>query len=264
MPFAAFFQTYDELAADAAPIGLFGWQHIGLLLLTCLGGFFLFCFRSSLRKSPRKDAVRLWMAGLLFCNMLLFYLTLAGEGTLDWRVHLPLHLCHITGYVMMVVLLTGSRRVFSVLYFFTFLGPRPAMLFPNTPTDFTKFYTWNFVISHHLLLLCGLYCLTVLQWKVRWRDLAAAFGCGLVLFLAVNQFNLAFGTNYIMTAALPQHLVEQFPFLADCPLPFLWLAGAGGIALMAAYLPTVLLRKSDQKLRRQALRLSLSAGTQSL
>lgn len=36
MPFAAFFQTYDEFAADAAPIGLFGWQHIGLLLLTCL------------------------------------------------------------------------------------------------------------------------------------------------------------------------------------------------------------------------------------
>lgn len=253
MLFQDFFQTYNEFDPNAVPIDLFGWRHVGLLLLTLLGGFFLVCFRSSLRKSPRKESVRLWMAGLLFCNMLLFYLVLSGEGALDWRVHLPLHLCHITGYAMMIVLITGNRRAFSVLYFFTFLGPLPAMLFPNTPTDFTKFYTWNFVISHHVLLLSGLYCLAVLQWQVRWRDLVTAAGCGGVLCLIMSGFNQVMGTNYIMTATLPQHLVDRFPFLAHCPLPFLLLAGAGAAAMLAAYIPALLLKKSDQRLRQSQL-----------
>lgn len=245
-----FFQIYEEFAPDAERVVLFDWKHIGLLCLTALAAVLLFRFRYRLRKALWKHQVRYWAAGVLFCNMLVFYLLLLLEGNFDWRVHLPFHLCHITGYVMMAVLVLGKERLFPVLYFFAFLGPLPAMLFPNTPTHFSKFYTWNFVISHHLLLLCGLYCLFVLEWKVRVKDLLKAFVSGLTLFGVMTLFNQIFGTNYIMTGELPAHLVRQFPFLSSIGVPFLWLAPAGMAALGIAYLPVTLMRRRDRRFRR--------------
>lgn len=71
--------------------------------------------------------------------------------------------------------------------------------------------------------MAGLYCLVVLQYRVEKRDIRRAFVWGNAIFGAVFLFNQVFGTNYIMTDQLPDHILQMFPFLQYVNIPILWL-----------------------------------------
>ncbi len=231
-----FFQDESEMLDQ---LNLFGWQHLLLLAVTLTGGFLLYWFRGRLQRWKYRESLRYWMAGLFFLNMAVFYSVLLVKGVYDWRIHLPFHLCFISGFLFMAVLVTGNRRLFRIIYFFTWIGPLPAMLWPNTPVRFDRFLAWHFFISHHLLLLMGLYCLFVLQYPVERKDTADAFLFGNGIFFFMFLFNSLFQTNYIMTGQLPAHITAMFPFLKRINFPIFWLelCGIAGIAL--AYLPAV-------------------------
>lgn len=226
-------------------LNLFGWQHILLLGLTLLGGVLLYRRRFWLRRWKGRERVRFVMAGLYFVNMLAFYGVLVAKGIYDWHIHLPFHLCFLTNFVFIYVLLSGNRKLFRIVFFFTWVGPLPAILMPNTPMRFDRFLTFHFAISHHLLLLMGLYCLFVLGWEVERRDIGRAFLAGNAVFLTIFAFNAVFGTNYIMTAHLPAHILSLFPFLRWADIPVVWLELCGFAGMWAAYWPVKRLRKAE-------------------
>ena len=233
-----FFQDESDMLDH---LNLFGWEHFFLLGLTLTVGILLYHFRDRLRAWKYREQLRYWMAGLFFVNMLVFYGVFLVKGIYDWKIHLPLHLCFISGFAFMAVLLTGSRRLFRIVYFFTWIGPLPAMLMPNTPMRWDRFLSYHFFISHHLLLLMGLYCLFVLEYRVDLRDIGRAFLAGNLLFAGISAFNAFCGTSYIMTTELPAHIVALFPFLSWFNYPIIWLELCGMAGILLAYQPVRLL-----------------------
>lgn len=217
-------------------LNLFGWQHILLLAVTLTGGVLLWLYRDKLKTWRHRETVRVTMAWVLLLNMAAYYAMLWIKGTFDWRLNLPFHLCFLTNFLMIYVLMTGNRRLFQLVYFFTWIGPLPAMLWPNTPVQFDSFLAYNFFISHHLMLLTGLYCLYVLDYTVERRDAFRAFLFGNAIFLCIFTFNSVFGTNYIMTTELPAHILALFPILKYLNYPILWLELCGIAGIYAAYL----------------------------
>lgn len=244
---------------DITKLNLFGPAHIFLLILTLTIAVLLYWKRDSMKKWKYKQNVRIIMAVIFFVNMLLLYLYFILTGVYTWRLHLPLHLCFISGYLFMVVLVTGNRKLFEAVYFFTWIGPLPAMLWPNTPMRIDRFLSWHFVISHHLLLLTGLYCLFVLEYKIEKKSMLKGFLLGNIIFIAVFLFNKLFGTNYIMTDSLPQHILNLFPFLKYLNVPIFWLELCGIAMIILAYIPAMLLHHADHKER--ATILPGNAGT---
>ena len=241
-----FFKDESEMTGE---INLFGWEHLLLLLCTAAAAILLFRHRDRLRRWRRRESLRYVLAGILFVNMTMFYGVFVIKGVYDWHIHLPLHFCFISGFLFMAVLACGSRKWFGAVYFFTWAGPLPAMIWPNTPTRFDRYLTYSFFISHHLLLLAGLYCLIVLRYRVEKRDLRRAFVWGNAVFAAVFLFNQLFGTNYIMTSQLPAHILGLFPFLRYVNIPILWLELCALAAIAAAYQPVRLLRWLDRDKR---------------
>ena len=232
---------------DIAKLNLFGPSHIILLLVTLTAAVFLYWRRDSIKKWKYKETFRYFMAGVFFTNMLCLYLYYIVKGVYTWKLHLPLHLCFISGYLFMYVLVTGNQKLFRAVYFFTWIGPLPAMLWPNTPMRIDRFLSWHFVISHHALLLMGLYCLFVLEYPIHKKSIFSAFALGNLIFGLVFLFNLAFGTNYIMTDTLPPHILQMFPFLCYFNHPVLWLEFCGIVMMLAAYLPAAILHRSRRK-----------------
>ena len=241
-----FFMDESEMTGE---LNLFGWEHLLLLFCTAAAAALLFCYRDRLRGWRHREIPRFVLAALLFLNMAVFYGVFVVKGTYDWHIHLPLHFCFISGFLFLAVLVSGSRRWFGVVYFFTWAGPLPAMIWPNTPTRFDRYLTYPFFISHHLLLLAGLYCLVVLQYRVEKRDIRRAFVWGNAIFGAVFLFNQVFGTNYIMTDQLPDHILQMFPFLQYVNIPILWLELCALAAIAVAYQPVRLLRWLDRDKR---------------
>lgn len=232
--FVEFFKDEREMVGE---LNLFGWQHIAVIALTLAAGLLLYWFRDHLQRWKRKEQLRFWMAGLFLVNMAVFYSIFIVKGIYDWRLHLPFHLCFLTNFVFAYCLLFNNKKLFRIVYYFTWIGPLPSILMPNTPMRADRFLSWHFVISHHLMLLMGLYCLFVLDWRVERRGIGQAFLCGNGLFLFMYIFNALFGTNYIMTTQLPAHVVELLPFLAVLDYPIFWLEVCGIAGILLAYLP---------------------------
>lgn len=228
-------------------INLFGLSHIFLLLSTLAIGIFMYIKREQLKQWKWKEKFRYVLAALFFVNMLFLYLFFILKGVYSWKLHLPLHLCFISGYLLMYVLITGNQKLFRAVYFFTWVGPLPAMIWPNTPMRADRFLSYQFVISHHILLLAGLYCLFVLEYPVTFKDIKRAFLLGNIIFVSVFVFNNLFGTNYIMTNTLPPHIIKLFPFLQYLNIPILWLEICGIAMMFLAYIPARILNHAQRK-----------------
>ncbi|MEG0457015.1 MAG: TIGR02206 family membrane protein, partial [Oscillospiraceae bacterium] len=208
-------------------LNLFGWEHILLLVGTIITAVLMYKYRENLQNWKHKEKFRYVMAGIFFINMISLTFYYIFTGVFDWHMHLPLHFCFITGYLFMYILVSGNKKFFKIIYFFTWIGPLPAMLWPNTPVRFDRYITYQFIISHHILLLMGLYLIFVLGYRVNKIDILKAFAFALCLFIGISIFNNAFGTNYIMTDQLPAHILQMFPFLNYFNYPMLWLLLCG-------------------------------------
>lgn len=221
---------------------IFGGLHIGISAFFLAAAVLIFIFRKRLARLDGK-IVRRVMAGILTANMLIHYVSRLILGIWSFGEDLPLHICFVTNFLLIYILLTDDKLgLFRVVYYFTLIGPLPAMIWPDLSYSWQSYTFWQFVISHHFMLLCSLFCMFVFGYSVRLRSIFPAFFFGNIYIGAVWIFNAAFGTNYIMMEELPQQLYEIYPFLDRLP-PLAWLELVGAAVLLAAYLPALLAKK---------------------
>lgn len=247
---------FDQGSEELSQLRLFGLEHLSLLFATLVGALLIFFFRKklfNLSYTVKKSICRI-AAAVLFINMVIFYGVFILRGVYDWHIHLPLHLCFLTNFAFIYTLIAQKEKLFKIVYFFTWIGPLPAMLMPNTEMRFDRFQTWHFVISHHVMFLLGLFCLCAMGWRVTASDSVKAFLIGNTIFCAVFIFNMLFGTNYIMTGTLPKHIIELMPILKYVNFPIFWLEICGGAGMALSCLPLYILRRNKYAAMPQKLR----------
>lgn len=187
------------------------------------------------------------MAAIFFINMAIYYINYIVQGAYNWKVHLPLHLCFITGYLFMYILVTNNKKLYKIVYFFTFVGPLPAIIWPDIKFGPDHFVFYQFIISHNVLLLTSLYCLFVLDYDVEKSDIPKAFLWGNGLMVVMFCFNSIFHTNYIMMNKLPDHIIEMYPFVTKIGCPILWLELVAILSLCASYIPAAIIHLKKEK-----------------
>lgn len=229
---------------------LFGTLHIAISAFFLLLYVLVFVFRRRLRELGRREhykVVRYTMATILFANMAIHYTGRTAIG--EWRLSedLPLHICFVTNFFMMYILRTDNKRsLFALIYYFTLIGPLPAVVFPDLSRTWSGYLFWQFVISHHVMLLFSVYCVCVLEYKTSFKHAALALLVGNAYVAAIAGFNKIFGTNYIMLGELPEQLYRVFPILYALPAIF-WLELVGILALLTAYALQRAVRAADSR-----------------
>ncbi len=219
---------------------LFGGVHIALSVIFLLLAVCLYLFADRIRKFGHFTAVRRVCAGILAVNMLLHYSSRLILGIWRFEEDLPLHICFVVNFFMIYILLSDNfGGLYRVIYFFTFIGPIPAIIWPDLNYSMDSYTFWQFVISHHVMLLCSLYCLFVLEYKTKMKYIIHSFIIGNTYIGAVWIFNRTFGTNYVMMTELPAQLYEVYPFL-DLLHPIIWLELVGIAVLFISYVPAAL------------------------
>lgn len=213
---------------------LFGVLYFILLFSVLIVAVLMWRFRTKLRSTAdkTKKVIRYSAAALLFANMTVYYLSLMLTGQYSIKKHLPLEFCFITGYILMYLLITNNKNgIYETLFYCTIIGPLPAMLFPNLSGSFDRFIFYQFIISHHIMMLISFYCIIVLQYKISVKGAFKAFLYGNAVFIAVSILNHFWGSNYIMQGKLPDHIIELFPFIKYFNSPFFWLEVCGLIMI---------------------------------
>ncbi len=230
---------------------IFGWIHILITVVMLVAIFLIYINRDKIHNIKNQGKIfRYTISSVMLTNMVIYYLEAIVNGHYSLKVHLPLHLCFISGFFFIYILLTNNKKLFKYAYFFSFIGPLPAILFPDLITGFDRFIFWHFIISHHLFLIASHYCLFVLRWEVSKTDIIKSFAIANLYFIFILIFNTVFNTNYVMTTELPEHIMELFPFLENFNHPILWLYLAGTIAIVVSYIPVKISEKESKTLEK--------------
>ena len=242
----------DWLRRDYAgsPFVLFGTAHLGTLALIVTSCLLLawFC-RGPAATPPRKAAIRYGLAALLPATQIAWdgWQIVAGVWTIDWS--LPLHICQLAQLLSVVMLLTRSRRLFDVLYFWGVVGVTQALLTPNLSMHgFPHIAFLAYFLSHGATLLAVTYMLAAEGYRPGWGSLGRSWLALHLLLPLIVLVNLATGGNYWFLAH-PPTTPSLIDYLGPWPwyIPAIELIGLGLFVL--ALLPFVWNRPARAKRR---------------
>lgn len=172
------------------PFVLFGGQHIIALVVIFIVAIGPPIILRQLNNSSlnRKFTLFLGWLMLVYTTWKHFY----GVFGMDepWQIWLPLHMCHLSNFFIIYMLITGKRGfLVEVAYFWTFAGASMALITPDLAWGWPEMNYIMFMVTHGLLLL-GMLHFTVVEglrpsiqsiWKVFKFSVA-----GLLIILPIN------------------------------------------------------------------------------
>lgn len=202
------------------PFKLFGKTHLFLMFFVLLFWGILFFKKKKIYqlKDKTKRGITVFFAIILLINMLVLYVSSFYYHSFDYKTMLPLHLCYISNYFYIFVILFHKKRLYQYIYFLAFLGPIPAIVFFDVPSVWESFNFYLYVISHHLLVIAGLFTFYMYPMKIKLKSIGFLIIVLNILYFIMTIFNYYFQTNYFFSEAIPEFILELFPFLKFIPI----------------------------------------------
>ena len=193
----------------------FGLIHNIFNIAVLLGIILIYINRNKISKIPRQKSMLFLKisAVILLINMLIYTFGNMYYGCFDYKEMLPLHLCFIANYMFMYGILFEKENILKLTILICFIGPIPAILWPNLVSTIDNFNFWQYVISHHFFLLLSLFSYYALNYKVRRVDYIKTVILLNTMVLAIAPFNKLFNMNYIFTNYIAPNVLEIYPWL---------------------------------------------------
>lgn len=141
----------------------------------------------------------------------------------DTSESLPLHVSRISALLALLYLMTGSRRVMDVLFYFG-LWAWTSFSYPQNIQPMTNILGWSFFVNHVVVLLMPAFAWITTDWRPTVRALWRSFGWFLLYVAAAVAANALTGGNYFYQ--------RDKPVLPGLPQPYYLLVSVlGSLAL---------------------------------
>lgn len=216
----------------------FGPLHIVTIIVTITLAFLIVYNRDKINKIDIKNKRRivLFIIGLLFMNMTIYYLSKIIYGVYNVKVHLPFHFCFISNYLFIYAWLFKKVKLIRITYFLGYMGPFVAMIWPDSPNP-TSFVFYQYIISHHILLLSNLFIYYMYNYTITKKEVIKTFFIVNGIFIVAAIFNYIFKTNYIMSNSLPEFFLNLYPIFRKFNYPVIILELGGIMTILIANIP---------------------------
>lgn len=151
---------------------------------------------------------------ILFSNMTIYYLSKIVYNVYDITNNLPLHFCFISGYLFMITYTFKLDKLMDFIIFFVFIGPIPAIIYPDLLSTFDSFVFYQYIISHHFFMIGGLFLYYAYYRELNKKHLKTSLILTFIILLITNIINKILGSNYIFSNTYPQHMLDLYPSLS--------------------------------------------------
>ncbi|GGI13956.1 YwaF family protein [Gottfriedia solisilvae] len=224
----------------------FGTSHlivIGLLVLCMIG---LYIGRNKLKELNLRK-VEFGIAGLLIVADLLYNIWMVKNDI--WRTSdsLPLQLCSISLYLVILLLLTRNKLVYEIVLFTGILGAMQAVLTPYLFFDFPHFRFIHFFGTHSLIILVPLYFTWVIGYRPTIYSIGKVFLFLNILMPFIMLVNKKTDGNYMFLGGKPE-TKSVLNYLGEYPY---YIVSLEGVLLVLSLLLWVGLREKNKKLRKE-------------
>lgn len=227
----------------------FGLIHCIFISIPIIFLILIYKNRNKIAKIPKEKTKKILKisAIILLLNMLIFTFGFLYYGVFDYKRHLPFHLCFIANYMFMYGILFEKEWILKYTIFLCFIGPIPAILWPDMISTIDNFEWWQYVISHHFFIIISFFSYYALEYKVELKNYIKVFIFTNLLMFIMYPFNLIFNTNYIFSTEIPENVMVLYPWLKYFP-PMLTLEVVGLVISGAIYY--FIIRKRNIELKR--------------
>jgi len=170
---------------------LFSLQHIIPLLILFILIALLFIFKEQIRNFKHEKFIRYGLALILLLSDLSIYVWRITTDTFDVSKSLPLHLCTITAYVLMYILVTKNKKAFNILFYAGLAGAIMALGNPEFGGfNFTQYRYYEFMIIHSTLVIGLLYMVVIVRYiptlDSLWKSYVAVHLYALIIVIPIN------------------------------------------------------------------------------
>ena len=225
---------------------IYGKYHLIVLSIILLAFILTIIFRMKLRNWNNEKVFKI--AITVFAILVEFSYKIwaisAGKGVL--RTIFSLDLCSISLWMAWILMFTNNKKVFSILYFFSF-GALSALLFPDIVEfgpDHFRFYQFFFV--HGYIMWVVVYYIAVNKYSIKFKDyirsIVVLIPGGLVIFL----INLIFKVNFMFLREKPS-ASSPIDLLGPWPIYVFGLVILAFIIFFIAYIPWLVINVVKKK-----------------
>ncbi len=184
-----------------------------------------------------KQRFRYALAALLLFNEATWHAWNYFNGIWTFKTMLPLHLCSVLVFLSAVMLITKSKSIYELVYFWGIGGALQAILTPDLGIyGFPHIRFFQVFISHGGIILAALYMTAVEHYRPTWKSFWRALGILAIYATGVWFVNGWLGSNYLYIARKP-----DTPSLIDLLAPHPWyiieIAAIAFSTFLILYLP---------------------------
>jgi hypothetical integral membrane protein (TIGR02206 family) len=189
------------------------------------------------RKHPSSSRpVRVVLAVMLFLSSALNFAYYALRGDRMFPDHVPLDLCDVSLYLLIVALLTLKPVLFDLAYYYALAGATMSLLTPNLTDTTPAILSVQFFADHGLMVAAVLYMVWSRQARPRPWSVARAMLAVNIYAAFAFTFDTVFNSDYMFLRAKPD-TVSLLTFLGPWPWYILATEPVALALFLMLYLP---------------------------
>ncbi|WBW97516.1 YwaF family protein [Oceanirhabdus sp. W0125-5] len=189
------------------PMRIFSLDHIIVLIITLLFIISLYFFKKRYSNIPHKNILVKIIGYGVIGSQILMYLWYIHTGWFNIHDSLPLYISRITSIVSGIMILTNSKKLFDVIYFWGLIPPFIALMLPEIEYfSFPHIRFWFYFIGHAFTIFAVFYMLIIEEMKPNFNSFKKA-SIWLLIYCAIAFiFNVLTNSNYGYLMNLPSTL----------------------------------------------------------
>ena len=217
---------------------MFDRIHVLSIVLSVLACIFLPVYITSLRKKLVEKII-FYLSLLVMMNIFVWMGLEWAAGTFDLKSHLPLHLCRVANILLPVMVISGNKTLYNVLYYWSLSGIFQALITPDLLQTFPHYHFFRFFITHNMLIF------VILLYSKHKKIRPTKAGIWIALFymniflLVVFVVNTFLGSNYFWIMEKPS-TASLLDYLGPWPWYILWAEFVALLHFGAAYMPVLI------------------------
>lgn len=232
-------QEYFAYDYGGAPFELFGAGHlIALAIIAAVIAFLIWGWRNPGDAAKRRG--RLLIVAMLLLNEAGWHSFHILNGSWTIREHIPLHLCGVSIWSAIFILLTRNYRLYEIVFFFGIAGATQALITPPAGDyGFPHFRAFQTLISHSMIVIAMVYMTAIEGFRPTWGSIIRTMIFLNVYLVIVSGVNYLLGSNYMYTMGKPA-TASLFDVMGPWPWYLLTAEFLAVILFVLLYLPFAL------------------------
>lgn len=190
-------KRFFSLTSEPIPIG--GPDHLMYIALLVLTAALLIGRRRWVRDHARQVRIGVLITSVVQQTLMYGVYVATGWG---WAEVLPLHISRVSALLCVVYLVTGSKRLMDVLFYFS-LWAWFSFSYPQSISPITNLFGWSFLINHVITLLMPVLAWVTSDWRPSRSALGRAFAWMVAYSLVALAANAITGGDYFFQRSMP-------------------------------------------------------------